>query len=288
MKYNWIKPMVIGLSFIGLLGQTTQAQKLYVDFNVGYGLPVFGSTMFLTDQTTNLGNSPDEYSSTEKMVALSLGQGINFGVNVGYMAHKNIGFDLGLSYQIGSETEALRTRTEYDRNPSNPGLITTSNAQSYSSNMLYITPSLLLKTNLGKLSPYSKLGVAIGSGKIFHNEIDNYSDQTETTTEYYGGLAWGFEMSLGGAYSLNDKLSLYAEAYYRNMTYAPKKSTITSRTRNGEDIMDQISTEFKESEYFQKVTDENTVNDPDSPRKETLINFPFHSLGLKLGLRINL
>ena len=291
MKYLNLKSYTLLLLGIGFFTQTSVAQKMYLDVNVGYGVPVSGSTMFLSDRTSFKNNFTGDYNYTQKTIPLSLGNGINFGINAGYLINKNIGFDLGINYQLGNEISGTINSTYFDPLPS-PQYEYSTFTESYKSNMLYITPSFLLRTDLEKFSPYTKLGLALGYGKIInkHSEEDNRFGSSTSTKEFTGGLALGFEMSIGGTYTINDKLGVYAEAYYRNMTYSPKKATITSYTKDGEDYIDQLTTSFKETEFSKEVTENIDRNQFDfsSPSKETLISFPYHSLGLKLGLRINL
>lgn len=290
MIHSIIRPLTLLVFATGLFSENSIAQQFYADINMGYGIPVSGSSTFLRDATNYSDQSTNYYSNTVKVKPLSLGNGMNFGINTGYLFNKYIGFDLGINYQIGNATTGTQNSTYYDSIPV-PSFGKSSFKQSFRSNMLYITPSLLLQTDLKKFSPYAKLGFAMGYGKIYHDveEYHNVYGSSKYTEEFYGGLALGFELGMGATYNLNERFGIYAEAYYRNMTYSPKKSTITAHSRNGNDDLDQYSAAYIETEYEKEVTEDKDRSQPDysSPSKETLISFPYHSLGLKLGLKLN-
>lgn len=272
------------------------AQNFYIDGHLGFSSPINGSTRFGANETTNYGLN-GQYNYEGETVKLSLGQGLNFGINVGYFFNDHIGLDLGLNYQIGSTTQIENTRV-YNRQDQFQEVYQTTyfNKNIYSSNMLHITPSLVLKTEYKKFSPYAKIGFVMGIGKVFRESNFNqtYSDPQQGSSstnysefEYSGGLGLGLTGAIGTTYNLNEKLNLFTEVYFRSMSYAPKNGFITKSIEDGIDNTDQLL-ESEKTIIFSKEITYSSENDPNSPQEAEFTRIPFNSIGLKLGVRFNL
>lgn len=300
MKNSRLHIVLSLFTFLFIYNSTNIAQNFYVDGHIGYGFPINGSTNFLENETNYYDNSiqPSQYKNETEVVKLSLGQGFNFGANAGYMFNENFGLDLGLNYQIGSKVNFNYSSTNISEDQNgNLVTITNKNEGSMSSNMFHITPSLVLKTEMGKFSPYTKLGFVMGLGSINH-AFDGSSERTnqgsvtdgfnyELNYEFTGNLAYGFEGAIGTTFPINEKLVMYSEVFFRSMSYTPGKYTITKYEEDNVDLLDQIPVSEKEINLVKETTYDPNQSD-DSPSQQTLIRFPYNSLGLKIGVRFNL
>ena len=257
---------------ISLFANTVFAQGAYLDFNAGYGL---------SSSSQNLG---DFYNSTEgansfnaEQVDISLGKGINVGATFGYMFNKNMGAELGISYLFGSETNA---KHEYFDGTTDYAI---------SANMLRFSPAIIISAGREGLNPYAKFGLVMGTGSINYEFKDDYGEVRTQNVKLNGGLAWGLTAGVGVLFNSNDRIALFGEIIMINMSYAPNKGEITEATLNGMDQLPDYSTNEREIEFVDSYS--GNFNDPvlDSEPSRTLKEkFPFGSVGINFGMRINL
>ncbi|MEI6822370.1 MAG: outer membrane beta-barrel protein [Bacteroidota bacterium] len=293
MKKSLLKTALC-LLVITMIISNLSAQKAYLSFNAGYGLNL-GSITYNNYVSYQISNT--NYTSTNESKGLSLGKGFNICGAFGYMFNKNIGTELGISYLFGAST--IFTSNYYYLDGTSTYLNKT-----YSSNMLRFNPSIIITSGFNKLNPYAKLGLIIGTGSI----IIDYEDKEKYTTgnpnppynnivtdtiffvsnKMNGGLAFGFNASVGVIYKLNDKISLFGEVNMINLCYAPTKGEIVKYTKNGQDILSTLTTHTKETEYVDIYNyDPSITNSTDVPTKSTKFNMPFGSIGINLGIRFN-
>ena len=293
MKKTFFIPQIIALVFT-LSFFSVNAQNFYVDGHVGYGFGINGETNLFVNETT-FSTSSGQFNYQGEAIKLSLGRGFNFGINGGYFFNKNIGVDLGLNYQIGSSTESKRLNIYERTDQSNQLYRTTNNNEiTLSSNILHITPAIVLKTEFQKFSPYVKMGLVMGTGKIKSSSTNSrtYSSpqpaepvHREYELEYYGGLALGFEGAFGVTFTINENLSWLAETYFRSMSYAPKNGLVTKSIENGVDVLNNLSDHEKNIKYSKEYS---YNSNQDTPQETSMIRLPYNSLGLKIGMRFNL
>jgi opacity protein-like surface antigen len=271
-----------------LFSSTSFAQKFYLGVNGGYGFK-FGS------QTTYVGSSTYDninYESSEKTEAVnySLGSGINFGANLGYMFNKNIGVDLGINYLVGTNTSLEYTSTYIGNLYTD---VRTANL-SISANMLRLIPTMVISASLEGLNPYAKFGAVVGMlGTIKSEEETNETDQGVTTvtvveSKEKGGVSIGFTGAIGAEYGLSDKISLFGEINLIGMSYAPTKGEYTKYTIDGVDQLANMSTSEKEWVNEKEVSyDSNDQPDDSKPSEELKINNPMSSVGLSIGVKFS-
>jgi len=223
-------------------------------------------------------------------VKVSLGKGLNFGLNLGYMFNGNIGIDLQCSYLLGDETtsESKDNYTFLNINFYDYEKI------SIKSQMFRVNPSIIIASGFDKLDPYAKFGVILGFGSItlnyLYEEYENNQLQDKEVVKWKmdGGMAFGISSALGLMYHISDLISVYGELNLVGMSYAPKKGKMTEYTINGADQLPGLTTDDKEIDFVDDITYDYD-NPPSSaePMKELKFYFPYSSIGLNIGVRFS-
>jgi opacity protein-like surface antigen len=260
------------------------AQGAYVNLNAGYGFSMSSEVMmynskydFLTDNSTG----EESFSGSIENVKGSLGEGFNFGGIFGYMFNKNIGTEIGVSYLLGntikSERESTTKTIEADGSiTTNTGIMT----NSLSSNMLRIAPSVVITPGFEGIDPYVKFGMIIGIGSV---KSEYTSEQLSHKSKFNGGVAIGLTGAIGANFPVNDKMAFFGEINMVNMSYAPTKGEVTESMMNGQDVRDDKGIEFVDKIYT------NSEYTPDSgPYQELKNTYTFGSVGISIGLRMNI
>lgn len=268
-KFNLVNVVIL---FVLILATSrVYGQGGYLNINAGYGFQMSSGNLgnFYNFSTTNSSN-------TYKQINLSLGKGFNFGGAIGYMFNKNIGSEIGISYLVGAKSKAqdiyVGGQTDYK----------------LSARMLRINPSLVISSGYNLINPYAKIGLLIGSGSVFEELVDNDGgDLTEGKIKMNGGVALGANASLGVLCKLSKRFYFFGELNMVNMSYAPTKGKLTEATLNGVDILSDMTTSEKETDYVDSYTESQSNPQLDSqPTKSLKVKMPFGSVGAILGLRI--
>jgi opacity protein-like surface antigen len=291
-----IKISVLSLLLVGgLFSNNASAQEkvggLYVDVNLGYNFSAgnqdFGESRSYVKKSD--GNS----TTTNTFVEGSLGKGMRFGANVGYLFNANIGAELGMNYLLGGTTsiDGANSSAEIGSEYKN------TSKEEFSASMFQFNPSIVLTTGAEGFTPYAKLGLVIGVA----SQITYSEERTGTTLlgpvivpnnqsieqEANGGIALGWSAALGAKYALNDHISLFGELNLINMAYAPTKGEYNKYTVNGIDQLTGASIGFKEFEFVDEVTYSNlSTTDETKPTQQLKQNFSFSSVGIQVGLHI--
>jgi|WetSurMetagenome_2_1015567.scaffolds.fasta_scaffold412713_1 hypothetical protein len=270
MKKNYMKPIMLALTC--LLVINVCAQKSYMTFSAGYGMKL--STQNLPDLYM-YNYTIDGDFTTREQINLSLGKGFIAEGSYGYMFGKNLGAELGISYLMGGKTESLFT---YE---------TGSNRNSVSAGMLRFNPSILITGNGGKIKPYGKLGLVAGLGTVILEENSDLTANKEIkTTKFRKGLALGVSAGLGLKTNISGPFSFVCELNTVNMSYAPKMSEVTEYTQNGENKLDKLTLSEKETQFYDSI--KLKTIEQNQPRPALKQKLPFGSVGVKIGLQIDL
>ena len=263
--------------FCSLFGNAQSDKGFYTNINVGYNkgtasINYLHSLLLTSVNTTETNATTTQYEG----VALTLGDGLTFGANLGYMFNKNIGFELGANYLMGSNIKS--NSTSYTGSISN---------RESSAKMLQIKPTLVFRAGYDKINPYAKIGLLIGSGKITSSENgkDASGNTSEQTRELSGGTSIGFHASLGALYKISDKISLFGELNLTSLEYAPKKMVVTVFTQNGVDQLPTLTVNDKEIQFVDSFTDNSLPSNPNEPDKILKVPFSFDSIGLNVGIQ---
>ncbi len=262
---------------IGMMANFSTAQGLYVNLNLGYGTVLASQTGYLFSNTTEGANS-----TSYENVKASLGKGVNFGAAIGKMFTKNVGAELGFSYLMGGKTNT--TDVYY-------GGGSTTDKYSWWANMLRIMPSIVVAAGGEKTNLYAKFGAVIGTGTVWRTmqSTDNDNgDVRKQTMQMNGGVALGLHSAVGVIFNMSKKVTFFGEINMVNMSYAPSKGKITEASKNGKDVLPDMTTREKETNFSDSYT-QNKGKQPDSePSKELKMALPFGSVGLAFGVRIGI
>lgn len=286
------------LLLVGMFQNNSLAQGIYFELNTGYSLSAapmdFGSNSI--ENVTN-----DSYNLEKTIISGSLGKGFELGLKVGYKFSENIGIDLKADYLIGAKYEfedSYNYTTDlggdtYVENESTIG--------DFSANMFRINPALVFELPQSKMKPYARLGVVLGMGQLKGNYTESYSesysggfDFSTTSSEEVksilnGGLSIGSSAEIGVQIGLSDKLSLLAGVKAIGMSFAPKRSEITSYIVDGQEMVSELNTNERETEYVSESSLSGTeTTDPNKPSQSLKSFYAFSSVGLSVGLRFSL
>ncbi|OIP02288.1 MAG: hypothetical protein AUJ97_06135 [Bacteroidetes bacterium CG2_30_32_10] len=250
---------------------------------MGYGLPAFGQKTPYIKPSIQQMLYPDEVKFDATY--FSLGNGVYANVSWGHLINKNVSFELGLGYEYGIKIKRMEIQTN------SPDSIT-DQMFSYQSKMFYICPSLVFKTDFEKINPYARIGMLIGKPSYTENidiTVESYMGQIpeNIVTEYNGGIGLGINSALGVDVKLSDKMIFYAECNIIDMTYAPKKSEITTYQINNVDRLQNLPMRDKEIEYVYLYEDvASQTNNQDQPKKELKFKMPYGSVGANIGIKM--
>jgi opacity protein-like surface antigen len=277
MKKLLFGTIVTMFTFSSFQANAQMKKGAYVGVNVGYATSSAGATNVLNVQNSSNTTTVDEVEA----IKFSFGKGANAGLSFGYMFNENIGAELGIQYLMGGKTKYTNTTTSTFVNSTNNGEV--------AAKMVQIKPTIVLATSMKNITPYAKIGMVIGSGKITEKNNSTFGTTTPSTSnrkiEYKGGTALGFTAAVGLNFSVSKSLSLSGELNMVNMQYSPKKGTITEYFENGVDKLSTLSVSNKETEYSNKVND--TPTPSTVPSKGTTITMPFGSIGINVGVKYN-
>lgn len=279
MKTNFKKlsTLLVVLFSMGSYEANAQTDKgIYVSVNAGYNKGTANANllhaMYLGSVNTT---ETSATTSQSKVVRLTIGDGINFGANFGYMFNKSLGLELGANYLLGSNINGSWTSYTGDY----------SNSET-SAKMLQIKPTIVFRAGYEKINPYAKIGMVIGSGKITNNrKSKSGADVYDETLELSAGTPIGFNGNLGVLYKLNNKISLFGELNLTSLEYAPKKGTTTVSTKNGIDQLPLMSVREKEAVFVDSITETGLPDNPNEPNKVIKIPFSLDSFGLNIGVQ---
>jgi len=281
-KVNLIAKKVALLMFISLFSIAAYSQ-FYINVGGGYNLGIANQSLLNNDESTN------NITKIEN-VKVSLGKGLNFGLNLGYMFNSNIGIDLQCSYLLGDETtsESKDNYTFLNINFYDYEKI------SIKSQMFRVNPSIIIASGFDKLDPYAKFGVIFGFGSINLNYLDEeyennqLEDKEVVKWKMDGGMAFGISSALGLMYHISDLISVYGELDLVGMSYAPIKGVMTEYTVNGADKLPNLTTDDKEIDFVDDITyDYNNPPSSAEPSKELKNYLPYSSIGLNIGVRFS-
>ncbi len=264
-KYKFMLAMLIGSVFT----ISAVAQGPFVNIHAGYAFCMAPANLPGFYHHTN----GDNFHSYEQ-VNVSLSRGLNAGVDIGTMLDEHIGIQLGFNFLGGARSRATLVEPNGHTD------------MTIWSNMMMVTPAIILATNAGKLKPYGRFGVIFGRGAIhrINDEIDG-NDRIYTRTVSDGGIAVGLNSAIGVMAGIGTRMSLFVELSMVNMSYAPKTTRVTEMTVNGADGLPFMTTREKQTDYYREYS--RNDNPPDyEPTKALKQSMPYSSLGINIGLNI--
>jgi hypothetical protein len=257
-----------------LISTNTLAQKTYISLYGGYGFPMASEEITTTD-----GSSP----SDDKIVKGTFGQGMNFGLHLGYNVTNQIGLEVGASYFKSSTIKA------HDEHNSG-GYYMDDNE--LSSSMIRITPAIRLETTHKQMNAYAKIGFVIGINgfykDVYTGETDNNAmmsfERINATNEFKGGVSSGFSGSLGFLYNAGKAISIFIETNGIAQSWAPTEAECTEYKRNGTDILSSLSVSERKVEFVDEVK-ENATPSKNEPTKVLKNYLPMSGIFINAGIQ---
>jgi len=272
MNKGFLAMLVISISshFAMAAAQTPpdSLSKFYFKASAGYGLGINGTLVENADKNGNVTNTFSK-----------LGTGFGFSVAAGYQWLPHLGFEVGLGYFMGMQTNLL---SSYDATETTNG------------SLFQMVPSIVFSTKLGRLQPYLKTGLIMALPEVYGEDIQydrsnpNQTIVTDSKFKYYNGLALGVHTALGCNLPLMDnRFSLFAEVSLNDIGYVPDRIMIYAQTVNGVDDYSQMTTSDKEG-IFRRTLSLNNSSNSDKPTDLSQTLIPFSSLAFNIGLKWNL
>lgn len=205
---------------------------------------------------------------------IKLEKGVNMSLAYGYQLSKNIGVELDACYLIG----ATHKFTKSD--------LSGESETSFTSRMIRITPSVIFSYDYQSLRPYMRMGIIMASGNVYYNfGYDN--DESEEKYRLYGGIGVGVSSAVGTFIQIS-KLQYFAEIDFTNYSYSPPKGELSIYIDSGVNLLPGLTTSGKEFEFVDEFKEGDFNNDGSKPTKLLKNTYPFGSLGINVGLIINL
>jgi hypothetical protein len=229
----------------------TQSNTIY--FGLGYNIPTTTSIIgsFVTADNVKLNLS-------------TFAKGMVYQAGYQYSITNNFALDINVTYLDGPENEYYSRNEAYFYFESH---------STYSSSNISISPSLLIKFDIGMFSPYTKFGFSVNfislnreersSGQLIGQNL-NYSYSNNYTLGFVGGF--GINLDLGKSYTG------FLEAQLTSTSYYPDKVEVTELNESGIGVV--------KNEY--KLEDERNAGEEDV----LLLQFyPFSAIAINMGLR---
>lgn len=291
MMIKYALTLVTVVAFSGVL----QAQSF--KFSVGYGVPWISqdigtnsATTYSTTLNPQTNASVRRTTNSVEEVRGSFGAGLNASAAFSYTLSENIGVELGISYLSGKEYSTNSTYMDYQFDQ----LATFSHeAETSKSKGILFTPTLKFITQQRIFTPYFLAGPVFGKLN-FRKELERYRDENGTvatefrTTRFTGGVAIGLRGAVGVSIIISKKLSLFSELVFTGMNYYPKESEITRYVINGENKIDQLTTNVRKTVFVDKVVNDSQSTDDNSPNRSVRVHVAMSSMSANLGVILSL
>lgn len=269
------------LLFITINSFAQLEKKFYVGINGGYNLNTtknldFAENAKFGSNYTEISTGRYNYSQGEA----ELGKGFQFNINAGYVFNKYLGTELAIGYFVGgkSEIKGLLLNGQYDKSMN-------------SARGILVKPSLFFHAGLEKINPYLKLGITLGKIKLLYDRetfgvAGDPNTLVESTREFDGGIAFGYQGAFGMTYNVGSGLNLVGELSLNRLVYSPKESHLTTYKVNGEEMVGLIPLRDREFVYVSEVVGPETI-DSNQPAKTGKIQADLSSISLNLGVIYN-
>lgn len=304
--------LLVLLSVSAFSQDTTSFKRLYIETSVGFGFP------YVNDELQSPRNEIGivdhlmraDSSVSVKPVQGTLGSGWRFGLNVGYMFHRNFGFELGFNYV--RSLSILMSRTNSPTYKAEHLLFST---------RVELTPQFVFMAGIQKWGIYSKTGVILPFWGVVESDI-TVSDQEGRVIESvvggtfpevhaevsakantYAKFSYGFQSRLGVSYQATDWLSVFVEGSFSALSVQAKETVnhqvnieftnsvsgvVSNRTVDDFDEIDLRSVYVSELTENSNNPEYNSNVDASKPLEELDFKDNFNHLGASIGLRFYL
>jgi opacity protein-like surface antigen len=276
------------------------------------------------DRTTTIIGTGASATSTFSETALtgSFGQGFRVGLVGGYQFNKVLGLELGVNYFNSAEQDMMK------QNVVNNGVNVLSLHTVGKVSAFDLAPALVFRIpSTGKFQPYTKVGVIVPvAGYLQINTAVN--DQSGQIAASQGTVSpagtrtnlvldreekinpnatIGFQSALGFDYKISDRLSVFSELEYRNVSVGGKDKELEKYSGTATVVVNATNTPAGSRTLSlneqplgdREVTYHKTINstmnvkgaanyDPTKPSDELRSYINIGGLGLNVGLKIRI
>ena len=276
---------------ISFFSSEAVAQGAYVKLGLGYNFGMGSEIDYHTSRNsvyTGTG-APVEVTDYE-MVNISYGKGIVAGGTLEYMFTNNIGAELGIGYLTGSKSKVKHSETAVNTSFSQNSVFTSELEISTRSSMVLFQPAVVISAGLTGANPYARFGLIVAKGSIKNesNFTTSNGQKLEAADKYIGSAGIGMQAALGLDYKINDKLGIYSEVAFNNLSYSPTKGEVTKYVQNGDDRLPNMKPAQKElvfeDTYSYNPAVNPSINEPSSAPKQRL---SLNSIGLNIGIKLS-
>lgn len=252
------------------------AQDFYFNPVAGYGLNAPGEVSVMGD------------TATASIDNVNLGGGLNVGVSGGVMFEDYFGIEARLNYQnnFGYETVSLNSYPD----PNTGQTMVAPATVSYHASSIRLAPLLFFRMD-ESVAPYAKVGPVVQYSLLaMESEATNTSfgpnpsvQTTISETTFKNNISIGALGEAGVMFELDGDVFLNAGIAFTSMQVTPSSSEVTRYEVNGQDRLDDLSTNARETEYVESL-DLNSSNDPDQPSQALKTWFNYSSFSLRVGV----
>jgi hypothetical protein len=213
--------------------------------------------------------------------------GLDYNLWGGYHLNRFIAVGIDVEYFHGLNIKQTRT--------TNGGSEGTSYSEDvkWRASMLNITPGIEISPGWSPVNPWVFVGVDFGiMPRIMEKSTYTSGSGATTTTNdytgvYHGGLPVGFDVKAGVDWDITKTIGLYADFNLRGLNWTPTHYSLKTHSTNGVDDFSSLSTYYKEID-FKKSIDGSQTGSQDSHQQQLRQTDPFTSVGLDIGVKINL
>jgi hypothetical protein len=240
-------------------GFSKEKSGLYISGSLGYGSSASSEALnYNSTLDYNTGNT-----IRQEGIYGSFGSGVKFNGNLGFLVSDNFGAELGLTYLFGNKYNAKTiirsTSTVY---------ATLTNE--LSADGIIITPAMKIQTSSQSLNPYMKFGLVIGIISVAGTNVFISGTTSETyELTFTNDLSFGYSASAGIDYQISNDISFFGELSLISLSVNPSKLESSSGGKTT-------------TTYYKTSWDETDIN------TDTAQPFPFSSIGLNVGIKLNL
>ena len=279
---------LFGLIFILSIGLSSYGQSIYGSISGGMQniINVQGSSAPMVNTIYNM--TQVNYSTTQPKK--SFRHLYSADVSFGHMIHKNIGYELSISYL--RPTTYYNELIVYNNQTGEPWEGNTFVEDRHSGHLFRLNPKVVLNTDFNKISMYMKMGFLAMMGKLqYHqyttSDASSFNDaQTSMIYEYEGKVSLGFNGCIGASKKLSNNMALFIELTAAHQNFSPTFGQRTHHIQGGTDQMAYGTTPYYHEIIYGDVY-ETSLNSPesnDNPQKFYSRNYSLSGYGITLGI----
>jgi len=270
-----------------------KAQKLYIKPGIGYSAGV-GKTYYSTQNYySKISQDTTTDSYRNQLAKFSYGKGFNYELMIGSRISDRINIELSLFYHKSKENELKKTESYDIIDAFNIDYKYTFLITGYSYG---VKPNLLYYFNNNSFRPYAKVGASIAFNSLKENiNIDLYNtipgykpiENIQYKSKYEKEICLGFHLGGGFEITMLQNLFFFTEIYYLQLNYSPKNAEITEYIVNGENTLNDLTTNERYLEFVESYSSNDNLND-NTPYKKLKTKESFSQLGFLLGFKFHL